>query len=70
MTLIGRTSTLPPALQWISWLIPLRHYLGIVRGVMVRGAGIGSLLPEVGSILGLTVVMLYVAQRTLSRVIE
>ena len=63
-------ATLPPALQWISWLIPLRHYLGIVRGVMVRGAGIGSLLPEVGSILGLTVVMLYVAQRTLSRVIE
>jgi ABC-2 type transport system permease protein len=61
---------LPQALQWVSWLIPLRHYLAIVRGVMTRGAGIGSLLPEVGTLALLTVVMLFVARRTLSRVIE
>lgn len=45
-------AAMPPVLQWISYLIPLRYYLIIVRGIIIKGAGIGSLG---GELLALTI---------------
>jgi ABC-2 type transport system permease protein len=63
-------STLPRFLQWVSVVIPLRHYLTVVRGIMLKGAGIGPILPEVGILALITVVGVWIATRTLSRVSE
>jgi len=39
-------SSMPRAFQWITLLNPVRHYLVVVRGIFLKGAGIGVLWPE------------------------
>lgn len=63
-------TSLPRVMQWASWLIPLRHYIPIVRGVMLKGAGLAALLPDVAALGVLMVGMLFITSRTLSRAIE
>ncbi len=38
---------MPPVLRAISYLIPLRYYLIIIRSILLKGVGLESLLPEV-----------------------
>jgi len=37
---------MPRWAQWIGELLPLTHFLRIVRGILLKGNGIGQLLPE------------------------
>jgi ABC-2 type transport system permease protein len=52
---------MPRPAQWIGELLPLTHFLRIVRGVVLKGAAIGELLPEVAAILAFLAVALGVA---------
>jgi ABC-2 type transport system permease protein len=52
---------MPEAAQWIGELLPLTHFLRIVRSVVLKGASIGSLMPEVMAILVFMIVALSVA---------
>lgn len=38
---------MPKILQWVSYLIPLRYYLVIIRSVMLKGATLSILRSEV-----------------------
>ncbi|MGB8702250.1 MAG: ABC transporter permease [Thermosynechococcaceae cyanobacterium] len=40
---IAPIETMPPFFQAISWLNPLRHYIAIVRGILLKGVGLESL---------------------------
>ena len=40
-------AAMPMVLQWISYLIPLRYFLTIIRALMVKGVGLESILPDV-----------------------
>ncbi len=40
-------ANMPHWLQYITYLNPMRYFLSIVRGIMMRGAGIVDLLPDV-----------------------
>lgn len=37
---------MPEWAQWIGTILPLTHYLQIVRGIILRGAGMADLLPH------------------------
>lgn len=37
---------MPKILQWISYLIPLRYYLVIIRAILIKGAGLDVLQQE------------------------
>lgn len=63
-------TTLPKAMQWISWAVPLRHYLTIIRGIMLKGSDFAALWPDAAAIAALAVVMILLTTRTLTRVIE
>jgi ABC-2 type transport system permease protein len=39
-------ASMPELFQWLTFANPLRHYLEIVRGVFLKGAGIGALAPQ------------------------
>jgi ABC-2 type transport system permease protein len=39
--------SMPRVLQWLSYLIPLRYFLTIVRGVIIKGVGIDYLWPQI-----------------------
>jgi ABC-2 type transport system permease protein len=52
---------MPRAAQWIAELLPLTHFLRLIRGVMLRGAGLAELWPETAALLGFTAVMMALA---------
>lgn len=37
---------MPVVIQWISYLIPLRYFLVIVRGIFLKGTGVADLWPQ------------------------
>ncbi len=54
-------ATLPPFLQVLSRFIPLTYYLFIVRSIVVKGAGLELLLPQVGGLAVFAVVLMGIA---------
>lgn len=52
---------MPFAARVIAEVLPLTHFVRLIRGVMLRGAEIGELAAEVWALLGFTAVMLSVA---------
>ena len=58
--------SLPAPLQSISQLVPARWFLLIVRGIMVKGAGLATLWQETLVLLALTVLLLVAGARRLA----
>jgi ABC-2 type transport system permease protein len=52
---------MPVAIQWLAEILPLTHFLRIIRGVMLRGADLPSLWPDVLALIAFTVVMMTAA---------
>jgi ABC-2 type transport system permease protein len=48
---------MPRWAQWLGELLPLTHFLRIVRAIMLKGAGAGDLWPEVAAIAAFTAAM-------------
>jgi ABC-2 type transport system permease protein len=55
---------MPRAAQWIGSLLPLTHYLRVVRGILLKGASIGVLLDELAAIAVFMAVALLIAVGT------
>jgi ABC-2 type transport system permease protein len=58
---------LPAALQWVAQFVPLRHYLAVIRNVMLRGAGPAVLWQHAAAVLATGAVVTGIAARNLSR---
>jgi len=54
-------SSMPDSFQWLTLLNPMRHYLEVVRGVFLKGVGIGALWPQYLALLGMGVSVLWFA---------
>jgi len=52
---------MPRIVQWLAEILPLTHFLRLVRGIMLRGARWWELWPEVLALLGFIVVMMTLA---------
>ena len=52
---------MPRWAQWLGEVLPLTHFLRIVRGIMLKGAGLAELLPELGALLAFVAVVSAVA---------
>ncbi len=52
---------MPLAIQYVTLLDPIRHFLVIVRGVFLRGAGWGVLYPQILTLLVMAAAVLWVA---------
>ena len=59
--LIFPIENMPPAIQAVTYAIPLRYYAEIIRGVFLRGSGISVLWPE-----AVTLLLMGVATLTLA----
>jgi ABC-2 type transport system permease protein len=51
---------MPVAVQWLTYLNPLRYFMEIVRGLFLKGAGLSVLWPQVAAlaVYGVTVLVL------------
>ncbi|WP_160152599.1 ABC transporter permease [Microbulbifer sp. ALW1] len=52
---------MPKAAQWLAELLPLTHFLRLIRGVMLRGAGIFELWPDLLALLAFILLMMTLA---------
>ncbi|MDJ0909881.1 MAG: ABC transporter permease [Woeseiaceae bacterium] len=52
---------MPKAAQWLGELFPTTHFIRLSRGIMLRDAGIGEMLPEVAYLAGFAVVAMTAA---------
>jgi ABC-2 type transport system permease protein len=41
---------MPAVIQWITYIIPLRYFLIIVRGIFLKGVGMEVLWPQVAAL--------------------
>jgi len=53
---------MPKIFQWITYAIPLRYYLTVLRGVFLKGVGLEVLWPQGLAMLGLATVIITVAR--------
>jgi ABC-2 type transport system permease protein len=51
-------AAMPRFLQLVSYLLPLRYYLIIIRSVLLKGVGVEGLLPEIGALAVFATVLL------------
>jgi ABC-2 type transport system permease protein len=52
---------MPVPVQWLAEALPLTHFLRLIRGVMLRGAPLLELWPDVLALLGFTALMMTLA---------
>jgi ABC-2 type transport system permease protein len=51
-------ANMPRVIQYASYVIPLRYFLEIVRGIFLKGAGLAELWPQAAALLGIGVLIL------------
>ncbi len=54
-------ASMPAIVYYFSFLIPVTHFLEILRGIIVRGAGFGDLWPWMASLVTMSVVIVAIA---------
>jgi ABC-2 type transport system permease protein len=59
--LIFPIENMPPVIQAVTYLIPVRYYSDILRGVFLRGSGLDVLWPQAATLLGMGVSILALA---------
>lgn len=52
---------MPQVVQWGAEVLPMTHFLRLIRGVMLRGASLWELWPSVAALVGFTGVMMTAA---------
>lgn len=52
---------MPKIMQWLAEVLPLTHFLRLIRGVMLRGTSLFELWPELVALVAFTVVMMTIA---------
>ena len=52
-------ANMPEPIQWLTYLNPLRYFLVIIRGVFLKGVGMGILWPQMAALAVLGVATLW-----------
>lgn len=61
---------MPKIIQYITYVIPLRYYITILRGVILKGASFFELLPETGMLLLFGVLILFLSAKRFKKRLE
>ncbi len=46
-------ANMPQAVQWLTYLLPLRYFVAIVRGIFLQGVGMAILWPQFAALVAL-----------------
>ncbi len=61
---------MPKIIQYITYLIPLRYYITILRGVILKGASFFELIPETGMLLLFGITILFLSAKRFKKRLE
>jgi ABC-2 type transport system permease protein len=54
-------AAMPPVLQWVSVLVPLKYFMIIIKAIVLKGAGLQLLMPEVWALVIFALVTMVLA---------
>jgi ABC-2 type transport system permease protein len=60
-------SSMPPALQFVTYLVPARYFLVALRGIVLKGTELSHLLPQLGALTLYAAAMLTLSSLRLSK---
>jgi ABC-2 type transport system permease protein len=58
---------MPVAAQWLAEILPMTHFLRLIRGIALRGAGLADLWMELAALAAFSVIMLSIAVTRVSK---
>ncbi|TDR40384.1 ABC-2 type transport system permease protein [Tahibacter aquaticus] len=58
---------MPRAAQWLSEILPMTHFLRLIRGIALRGASLADLWPEMAALAAFSAVVLSIAVMRVSK---
>jgi len=61
---------MPKFAQWLAEIFPLTHFLRLIRGIMLREAQLGEMLPELAALGAFVVVVLGIAVRRFRKTLD
>jgi ABC-2 type transport system permease protein len=61
---------MPEWAQWLGSLLPLTHFLLLVRGIMLKGNGLADLIPQIWPILAFMLVVIAIGLRFYKRTLD
>jgi len=56
--------------QWVGSVLPLTHYLRIVRGIVLKGNGFADIAPELWPMAAFLLVMMVVAVKRYRQTVD
>ncbi|HEY0929555.1 MAG TPA: ABC transporter permease [Gemmatimonas sp.] len=63
-------AAMPEPAQWLGLLLPLTYFLDILRGVLLKGIGVGDLTRQLGALSLLAIVLFTVSVRRFSKTLD
>jgi ABC-2 type transport system permease protein len=60
-------SSMPAALQLVTYLVPARYFLVALRGIVLKGTQLGHLLPQLGALTAYAAAMLALSSVRLAK---
>jgi ABC-2 type transport system permease protein len=61
---------MPAPARWLGNTIPLTYYLRVLRGILLKGAGLSALWPDAAILTGFAVLLVALSVRRFSKTIE
>lgn len=61
---------MPPLFQWIGFMLPLTHFLKVLRGILLKGVGLEALWREVGILAAFGGLLIVVAVRRFHKTLD
>lgn len=63
-------AAMPALFQWFSLLLPLTHYLQVLRGILLKGVGLNGIWPQVLILCGFAVALISLAVRRFHKTLD
>jgi ABC-2 type transport system permease protein len=61
---------MPPVIQWVTYVNPLRYFLVIIRDIFLKGSGIEILWPQMLALLAISVSVMALAVRRVNKTLD
>ncbi|HEY6208725.1 MAG TPA: ABC transporter permease [Gemmatimonadales bacterium] len=61
---------MPQLFQWVGLLLPLTHFLKVLRGILLKGVGLEALWREVAVLAGFAIVMIVLSVRRFRKTLD
>ena len=63
-------ANMPPVIQWVTFLNPLRYFLVIIRDIFLKGSGLGILWPQMVALLCIGLCVMVLAVRRVNKTLD